>query len=216
LKLLCIHKANQMPVKAILFDYGGVLVQVMDETPRQQLAERYGVPLRRIYHLLFDTEASIQAALGEISMEHHWRAIHEILRVPPGERADFIRQFWAADGLNRALVDFLPSLRERYSLGLLSNANDDLRQMMTEHWQIAGLFDDMIISAEVGLLKSDRRIYELAATRLGVQPDEALFIDDTPVNVEGARIAGLQAIQYLNNQQVLAELEGMLQVASGK
>ena len=200
-----------MPIKAIIFDYGSVLVQLVDETPRQQLADRYGIPLKRIYQLLFDTEASIQAALGEISMEHHWRAIHEILDVPPGERAEFIGQFWSADGLNRELVEVLPSLRERYYLGLLSNANDDLRQMLTERWQIAGRFDDMIISAEVGLLKPDRRIYELAVSRLGVQPAEAVFIDDMPANVEGARIAGLQAIQYLNNPQVIEALESTLQ-----
>ena len=198
-----------MPIKAILFDYGSVLVQLVDETPRRQLAARYGVPLKRIYNLLFDTEASIQAALGEINMEHHWRAIHEILHVPPGERSDFIKQFWSADGLNRELVEILPALRERYCLGLLSNANDDLRQVLTERWQIADLFDDMIISAEVGLLKPDRRIYELAVQRLGVQPDEALFIDDMPVNVEGAQIAGLQAFQYIDNTQVIDDLKRM-------
>jgi epoxide hydrolase-like predicted phosphatase len=201
-----------MPIKAILFDYGGVLVQLIDETPRQQLADRYGIPLKRIYNLLFDTEASIQAALGEISMEHHWRAIHEILHIPPSERVEFVRQFWAADGLNCELVETLPALRERYRLGLLSNANDDLRQMLTERWQISDQFDDMIISAEVGLLKPDRRIYELAVSRLGVQADEALFIDDMPVNVEGAQIAGLQAIQYLNNLQVIEDLGSRLQV----
>jgi len=201
-----------MPIKAILFDYGGVLVQLIDETPRQQLADRYGIPLKRIYNLLFDTEASIQAALGEISMEHHWRAIHEILHIPLSERVEFVRQFWAADGLNRELVETLPALRERYRLGLLSNANDDLRQMLIERWQISDQFDDMIISAEVGLLKPDRRIYELAVSRLGVQADEALFIDDMPVNVEGAQIAGLQAIQYLNNLQVIEDLGSRLQV----
>jgi epoxide hydrolase-like predicted phosphatase len=196
-----------MPIKAIIFDYGGVLVQMADETPRQQLAKRYGVQLRRIYHLLFNTEASTRAALGEITMAHHWRAIHEILRVPPEERADFIRLFWSADGLNRELVDILPSLRERFKLGLLSNANDDLRSMLTERWQIDGFFDDLIISAEVGLMKPDLRIYELATERLGVQPGEAMFFDDMPINVEGARIAGLHAFQYHNNPQVLKALD---------
>ena len=205
-----------MPIKASLFDYGGVLIQMVDETPRQQLAERYGIPLKRISSLIFNTEASIQAALGEITMEHHWRTVHEILHIPPAERTEFIRQFWAADGLSRELVDYLSSLREHYILGLLSNANDDLRPMLIERWQIAGLFDDMIISAEVGLMKPDRRIYELAVNRLGVQPDEAVFIDDLPVNVEGPRIAGLQAIQYLNNQQVITELGNRLQVADSR
>ncbi len=202
-----------MPIKAILFDYGSVLVQMVDESPRLQLAERYGIPLRRISNLLFDSEASILAALGEISIEHHWRAIHEILHVPPEERLEFIRLFWSADALNSELVDYLSTLREHYLVGLLSNAFDDLRPMLIERWQIADLFDDMIISSEVGLLKPDRRIYELAVSRLGVQPSEAVFIDDIPVNVEGAHNAGLHAIQYINNHQVIVELEEMLLVA---
>jgi putative hydrolase of the HAD superfamily len=204
-----------MSIKAILIDCGGVLVQMVDENPRHQLADRYKIPLKRIYHLLFDTEAAIQAALGEISSEHHWRAIQEILHIPPGERGEFIRQFWSADGLNRELVEALPALRKRCKLGLLSNANDDLRKILGERWQIAGHFDDMIISAEVGLLKPDRRIYELAVHRLGVQPGETILIDDLPLNVEGARVAGLQAIQYLNNQQVFEDLRSRMQVESG-
>ena len=195
-----------MPINAIIFDYGGVLVQMVDETPRQQLAKHYGIPLRRIYHLLFNTEASTRASLGEITTEHHWRAIHEILHIPPAERADFVRQFWSADGLNTELVDQLPALQVRFRLGLLSNANDDLRSVLTDRWQIDSLFDDLVISAEVGLMKPDLRIYELAVARLGVQPDEALFFDDMPANVEGARMAGLHAFQYLNNTQMLDEI----------
>jgi len=199
-----------MPIKAIFLDYGGVLSQMVDEAPRLELAERYGVSLSRIYNLLFDTQAAIQAALGEITNEHHWHAIYEILRVPPEERDEFYRQFWSADGLNQELVDHLPLLHERYKLGLLSNANGDLRQVMNERWHIAGLFDGMIISAEVGLLKPDRRIYELAVNSLGVQPDEAVFIDDMLPNVEGARVAGWHAIQYFNNRQMLSELESLV------
>jgi HAD superfamily hydrolase (TIGR01509 family) len=205
-----------MPIQAILFDYGSVLVQMVDETPRQQLAERYAIPLARIYHLVFDTESSVKAALGEITIQHHWRSIHEILHIPPGERDEFIRQFWAADGLNQELADYLSTLRERYTLGLLSNAFGDLRQVLIERWHINGLFDDIVISAEVGLLKPDRRIYELAINRLGVQPEEAVFIDDMPANVDGARLAGLKAIQYIDNKQVRMELDEMLQVAGRK
>ena len=96
--------------------------------------------------------------MGEITTEDHWQVIYEILRVPPGERDDFYRQFWSADRLNCELVDYLPFLHERYRLGLLSNVNDNLRQVMTERWHITGLFDGMIISAEVGLMKPDRCI----------------------------------------------------------
>ncbi len=201
-----------MPIRAIITDYGGVLVQMVDETPRQELAERWGAPLDRIYKLVFDTESSIRAALGEIGVEQHWRAILEILHVPPAAWADFIRQFWSADGLNAGLVDYLRALRPHCKIGLLSNANDDLRQVLIDRWEIADLFDGMIISSEVGLLKPDPRIYRLAVECLGVQPEEAVFLDDMPENVEGARAAGLRAIRYLDNQQAIGGIEAALNV----
>jgi HAD superfamily hydrolase (TIGR01509 family) len=56
--------------------------------------------------------------------------------------------------------------------------------------------DDILISAEVGLAKPDPRIYRLAAERLGVRPDEAVFVDDFAANVEGARAVGMRAIHF--------------------
>ena len=91
---------------------------------------------------------------------------------------------------------YIRKLHPRYKVGLLSNAWDDLRQTLHERWNIDGLFDEMIISAEVKMVKPDPRIFHLAVERLGVQPAEAIFIDDIAENVEAARREGLFAIQY--------------------
>lgn len=199
-----------MPIRAIITDFGSVLVLMTDETPRRQLAERWNVPLERIYKLVFGPVA-VQAALGEISVEQHWRAVLDVLGIPPLERAGFIQQFWAADGLNEEYAAYLRSLSGHYKIGLLSNANDDLRQVLTARWQLGDLFDDMVISAEVGLLKPDPRIYQLAAARLNVALDEAVFVDDMPENVAGAQAIGMAAIHYRQFEQARQELEALLQ-----
>ncbi len=199
-----------MNIKAIITDYGGVLVKMIDEKPRQQLVERTGVPLKEIYRLIFNTEASIQATLGEITCDQLWETVRAALNLPEANLPDFIAQFWSADGLNQGMITYLRSLRSRYKVGLLSNAADDLRLMLIERWQIADLFDDMVISAEVHLAKPDKRIYELACARLGVLPSEAVFIDDILANVEGARRAGLHGVQYHNDEQAIAEVNRIL------
>lgn len=56
------------------------------------------------------------------------------------------------------------------------------------------LFDDVVDSSEVGVRKPDPRIFHLAAERLGVAPDRAMFIDDYHGNVIGARAVGFEAI----------------------
>jgi len=198
------------PIQAVIFDYGGVLVRMQDETPRQRLAERYGLRLDTIYRLLFDSESARLAAVGEITTEKHWQTVAALLKAPVPELPEFIYQFWSADGLNQEQLADIHSLRGKYKLGLLSNAFDDLRAMLVERWQIANLFDDLVISAEVGLVKPDARIYQLAVERLGVAPETTVFLDDVQQNVDGARAAGLQAIWYRDPAEARLELGRLL------
>jgi HAD superfamily hydrolase (TIGR01509 family) len=68
----------------------------------------------------------------------------------------------------------------------------------------------MIISAEVGLVKPDVRIYQLAVEQLGVKPAEAVFIDDMQQNITGAVKAGLQGIHFINSQKLRLDLDQLL------
>jgi epoxide hydrolase-like predicted phosphatase len=69
------------------------------------------------------------------------------------------------------------------------------------------MFDETVFSAEVGMAKPDARIYQLILNRLGVEPQEAVFVDDFIENVEGARHLGLHAIHFKNSPQALAALQ---------
>jgi HAD superfamily hydrolase (TIGR01509 family) len=202
-----------MPIRALLFDYGSVLVQMVNETPRQQLADWLGVSLDKLYKTVFDSTTAIQAALGEITCDQHWQAAGASLSVAPPDIPLLKRQFWSADDLNDELVSFIRALRPRYKVGLLSNAWDDLRDMLIHRWQIADLFDELIISAEVHDAKPNASIYRLALQRLGALPAEAVLIDDVLDNVEGARAVGLNAIQYQSNPQLFDELRSLLESA---
>lgn len=192
----------RMTIQAIIFDFGSVLVQMGDEAPRQALAERLGVPLKALYRLIFDSETARRAMVGELTIEQHWQAVGEALGMLPAELPAVRAQFWSADLVNHELVDTIRRLRPAYKVGLLSNAWNDLRQVMQERFHFDGLFDDLVISAEVGLAKPDPRIFQLAVERLGVNPAEAVFVDDVLANAEAAQGVGLQAIHYQNNLQL--------------
>jgi epoxide hydrolase-like predicted phosphatase len=101
-------------------------------------------------------------------------------------------------------------LRLRLKTGLLSNAWDNLRRVVNDTWEIADAFDDIVISAEVGISKPDPRIYELAVQRLGVLPRQAVFVDDFPHNVEAAQRVGLKGILFRNSDQVRQDIESLL------
>ncbi|WP_370965660.1 HAD-IA family hydrolase [Amycolatopsis sp. cg9] len=62
--------------------------------------------------------------------------------------------------------------------------------------------------------KPDPRIYELTCTRLGVGPEEMVFLDDVEPNIAGAREAGIHAIHYRDNAQAITEIEAVLRSGS--
>jgi epoxide hydrolase-like predicted phosphatase len=197
-------------IRAVIFDFGGVLVRMVDDRPRLKLAEQLGVPLSRLDDLVFFSPSAQKASFGAITVDMHWEAVRDALGIKPQELQSFLDQYWSADDVNWELLEFIKNLHPGYKVGLLSNAWDNLRQTMHTRWNIDGLFDEMVISAEVGMVKPDPRIYHLALEKLGVQPEEAIFIDDMLVNVDAARQQGLAAIQFLDTQQTLASLQERL------
>jgi putative hydrolase of the HAD superfamily len=87
--------------------------------------------------------------------------------------------------------------------GLLSNS------WSTAHYDrelLAELFDDVVISAEVGLHKPQPEIYRLAAERLKVEPERCVFVDDLRENCEGAEAVGMAAIRFRDPAQTIARL----------
>ena len=199
-----------MGIQAVIWDFGGVLVRTEDYAPRRALAQRYGMTLGEIEDFVFSGESGDRAQRGEISVEQHWENQRARLDLSPAEFEAFREQFWGGDRLDTDLVAYIRRLRSDFKTGLLSNAFSDLRRLVAETLKFADAFDEMIISAEVGLVKPDPRIYHLALDRLGIAPEAAVFIDDFSRNVEAARAVKLHAIHFKDPQQARRELEGLL------
>lgn len=199
-----------MMIKAVIFDFGGVLMRTEDRNPRVQLAARLGMTYDGLNDLVFDSPSAIRAMKGEITAGEHWREVQKKLGMTDAEIEQLQVEFWAGDVLDQGLVNLLRELRPIYETMLLSNAWDDLRKMIEDVWQIDDAFDRMIISAEIGLAKPDLAIFQWVISQLGIEPSQAVFVDDFTHNVAGARAAGWQAIHFQSADQVLDELRTML------
>ena len=195
-----------MTIRAVIFDFGGVLLRTEDQSPRQLLAARLGLPREKLYYLIFDSESARQATLGKISAEAHWESVRQALEIEKDAANDIREAFWAGDRLDEELISYLRGLRPRYKTALLSNAWDDLRSVIQRNWDISNVFDEMIISAEVGIAKPDSRIYRIAVDRLGVLPGEAVFVDDFMDNIESAKAFGLKTVHFQGRQRLYDDL----------
>ena len=196
-----------MAIKAVIWDYGGVLVRTEDLGPRSRLAEQLGLDVEELSKLIFNSANAEKGMRGKISGVSHWEQVGEELGIDAQQLQD---EFFAGDVLDEDLMGFIRELRAIYRIGLLSNAFGSLRQHMEEGRKIADAFDEIIISAEVGLMKPEAAIYTLTLEQMGVAADEAIFVDDFVENVEGAQQVGMQAIHFRSREQTLAELAELL------
>lgn len=106
------------------------------------------------------------------------------------------KRIWRELAKPLELVDYLPILKEKYAIELLSNATDTFLESLFLKYNLYPLFDEMVISYKEGITKPDIEIFNLALKRMNKTYDKVLFFDDNPINVEAACKAGIKGILY--------------------
>lgn len=101
----------------------------------------------------------------------------------------------ALQNVSADILEVLKTLKSQgIKLGLISNAD----VIDCKYWQqspLAPLFDDVIFSCDVGILKPDREIYEQALARLKVKPEECMFVGDGGSSeLQGAKAVGMRTV----------------------
>jgi epoxide hydrolase-like predicted phosphatase len=193
-------------IQAIVFDIGGVLIRTEDHAPRRQLEEQLGLAPGAAEYILLNSADGLRTQRGEFSEEENWHRIQRELNLSDANLARFRREFWAGDKLDEALVDYIRRLHRRYQTAIISNAMPGLMTLVTGKYPMADAFDVIVGSGDVKVTKPDPAIYHLTLARLGRLPTEAIFIDDSLPNVEGARAVGMHAIHYTRDMDLPAAL----------
>jgi glucose-1-phosphatase len=197
-------------IKAVIFDMGGVILRTEDQTPREKLAAKFGIPTAELYQRVFGSETAFQGTIGKISDRAVWAHVAEDFQLTPAELAEFEDEFWRGDSVDFDLIHFLDGLRPRITTALLSNAWSGARTLLRDHYKVLDIFDVVVFSCDVGLAKPDPQIYACVIEKLGVQPGEAVFVDDVPENIEAAKRAGLQGIVFRSPVQAMQDLRQLL------
>ncbi len=202
-----------MAIRAVVFDIGGVL----EITPDLGIGRRWEARLGLDAGGLGARTADVWQAgsIGTITLDGVHQAIRERLGLDESQLAAFMADVWQEylGTANTELIEYVRGLRPRFRTGILSNSFVGAREREQAAYGFEDLVDDIVYSHEAGMTKPDPRIYALACDRLGVQPGEAVFLDDSGPCVAGARDAGLHAVHYRSNAQARAEIGRLL--ASG-
>jgi HAD superfamily hydrolase (TIGR01509 family) len=178
-----------------VFDFGGVLWDMRWDVARE-LDRVHGLPRSSVFETLYRSEAWHDVERGRGDLAAWIDAAHADLERRAGRALPRLHDKWRdAQSPIAANLDLVRRLRPLYKLSVLSNADQTLRDRLLR-LELHALFDDVVVSAEVGMAKPEPAIFVLAAERLGVPPAACAFVDDWEPNVEAARAVGMRAVLH--------------------
>ncbi len=110
---------------------------------------------------------------------------------------------------NTPLFEYIATLKTAYKIGFLSNAGSNRLPELFSPSQNA-LFDAVVLSCDLGVVKPDPKMYTTMCERLQVQPSETVFVDDIAYYVRGAEQVGMQGVVYNEADQAIREISALL------
>jgi putative hydrolase of the HAD superfamily len=209
-------RALSSPVSSVILDFGGVLGLPQDPVRAANMAALCRLSMEEFSRLYVLDRLELDR--GTLSSEEYWTRILRAAGVPP--EPGLIAQIEEEDlrgwtRINRRIVDWAAELRAAgFSTAILSNMPFDklayMRKSPAFDW-IAD-FSVTVFSCNHGLVKPEPAIYRLCLELLAKEPQECLFLDDSPVNVEGGRAAGIPTLLFRTAEEsapVLSDTWGL-------
>lgn len=206
-----------MPVRAVIFDFGGVILTSPFEAFARYEAD-HGLPegsIRRLNATDPDTNAWARLERGEVDLDGFAELFEGEARAA-GHTLDGRAVLGLLGGeLRPAMVEALRRCHDRLKTALLTNNFVAVDRADAGHRagpmaEVLGHFDVIVESSRAGVRKPDPAIYRLTCDELGVAPDEAVFLDDLGVNLKPARAMGMTTIKVTDPDAALAELESVV------
>ena len=180
-----------MTITTVIFDLGGVVFHYDPGFRLQQFATFTGETTTTVRKRLIDSGYSQSCDLGKFKGERAYR--EGLSQLGHRMTMEHFRNLWISAFVpNEEVVSMVRRLKTHAAIALLTNNSDLVRDGLEDvHGEILELFRPRLFSADLGVLKPDPRVYQIALNLMNSEPDETLFIDDDPKHVAGAQALDL-------------------------
>lgn len=197
-------------IEAIITDLGGVLVNVDHSNMYARLSRHSSLSAEEIAKH-FDPKVlkglEIGIGTGKLPPHRFYELMCKELRLNGLSFKEFERIYSELFSPKKDTLKLVRALSKKYAIAMLSNTNE----IHYNYWlKVLGkdvnLFKELVLSFQAGLRKPDPKIFLEAAKRLGVEPQQCVFIDDVKEYVEAARKVGMQGIKFISASQLETDL----------
>ncbi len=197
-------------IRAVAFDYGGVLAYFIDKKSIREMADVAQVDYNAFDSGMWKFRQELDS--GECDTTCYWTAVLDYCNseVP---RQSIIETLVEMDlkgfsRMNQGMVCWADALREHgFGTAIISNMSEPTYQALMVHQPWMRHFDATVISGIIGINKPDCRIFKYAIEVMQLDAAEILFLDDLSHNVVGARSAGMQSLQFSTTRTLSEELK---------
>ncbi len=205
-----------MALKAVIFDYGMVLSTAQEPVAYANLKAITGLDGEQFEQAYWKRRHDYD--LGFLNGTSYWQSISDDagLAMSSAQIERLIENdvlMWST--LNEQMLAWVYAVQDAgFKIGILSNMGEELLRYMRQEFGWLGRFDHHTWSCELNIAKPDPAIYLHTCEKLGVKPEEALFLDDKLVNIEAAESVGITAIHFSTVDSLREELDrrGLLAV----
>lgn len=197
-------------IKVLLFDLGRVLVDFDHLRSAQRISAFCSKTPRQIYDLFFESSLTIAFEAGKITPKDFYLQVKQMLDLKLSY--DSFEPIWNdiffLSAKNRSVFGLVNALRANYKIAMLSNINILHYEYLKKNFPVFEVFNKVFLSFQLGLIKPDKKIYDLVIRELGVSPQEVFYTDDRPELVESAKSLGLRGCVFTNFSQLISDLGG--------
>jgi putative hydrolase of the HAD superfamily len=194
---------------AVLLDFGGVLAVEGFRAGLKAIARRCGLDPQRLYAEGTEAVYASGYLLGTGSERDFWNLLSRRTGLPE-YREDFTEKILRHFVLRPRMLGAARSLRRMGLITAILSDQTDWLDRLEARDRFFGEFDRVFNSYHLGKGKRDSSLFAEVVTELGLDPEQALFVDDNPGHVERARSRGLQAFLFTGERAALSRLEKIL------
>lgn len=187
-------------------------MQTRDYRYRHAWDSRLGLPFGSVERVVHGSESWRQAQRGTISEADYWQDVAQQIKLGADDLTALQRDYFAGDVIDTLLIDYIKARRhEGHTIALLSNEVRSLREKLALN-QLDTLFDVIVISAEIGVMKPDPAAYHTVLNALKRPADETIFIDDMQANIDAANVLGIHGVVYRAGMDISTALAPLLEM----
>jgi len=196
-------------IKAIIFDYGNVISALDNNLFLKEISRYSEKTVPELHELIYENSGlPAQYETGLITSEKFYAEIKKLCSLDIVQ-SDFIRAFTGIFTPIQSTLDLIERLQPDYRLGLLSNTNEWDFKYEIEKIKVFELFDTVTLSYRIKVMKPGKEIYLDAINKLGLKPEECIYIDDIKEYSDAASSIGIRGVHYIDHGLLLDSLASL-------